>query len=99
MQKQNLSDDSIIRIGKDTHNDEHALGKSNLELLDEIDAMLDAPGAEHNLDIDKLKAHLITLQEKAPVMEDYVPGELLDNLKKQHPEFFSNTSEKEPELF
>lgn len=78
-------DESSIRNRQNVHEADPALEKSNTELLNEIDTMLADPDAEFNLDTDKLKHYLEILQERAPVAEDYVPGEIHSELKKKLP--------------
>lgn len=79
------SDESSIGAGAD---DGRLESMTNAALLDGIDHMLEAPDAERNLNVDELIRHLEKLDERAPLSEDYVPGEVLSDLKDTHPELF-----------
>ena len=91
MLKHNGSDKSAVGTNRDTERMQALRGLSNLELLDGIDKMLDC--GDGLPDADELELYLKTLQEKAPVMEDYDPEAEWNRLMADHPEF---APEEEP---
>ena len=64
--------------------------KSNLQLLNEVEAMLSVPAEE--MDTDRIEEYLSLLQKKAPVTEHYDPEEKWAKLEESHPLIF----EEEP---
>lgn len=64
--------------------------KSNLQLLNEVEAMLSLPAEE--MDTDRIEEYLSLLQKKAPVTEHYDPEEKWAKLEESHPLIF----EEEP---
>lgn len=64
--------------------------KSNVQLLDEIESLINASAEE--MDTDKIEAYLSVLQERAPVTEDYDPEAQWTKLEAEHPLIF----EEEP---
>lgn len=60
--------------------------KSNLQLLDEIEAMLSVPAEE--MDTDRIEEYLSLLQEKAPITAPYDPEEKWADLVESHPLIF-----------
>lgn len=91
MLKHNGSDKSAVGTNRDTERMQALRDLSNLELLDGIDKMLDC--GDGLPDADELELYLKTLQEKAPVMEDYDPEAEWNRLMADHPEF---APEEEP---
>lgn len=91
MLKHNGSDKSAVGTNRDTERMQALRGLRNLELLDGIDKMLDC--GDGLPDADELELYLKTLQEKAPVMEDYDPEAEWNRLMADHPEF---APEEEP---
>lgn len=65
-------------------------GKSNIQLLDEIEELLNVSAEE--MDTDRIEAYLSILQERAPVTEDYDPEAQWTKLEAEHPLIF----EEEP---
>ena len=65
-------------------------GKSNLQLLNEVEAMLSVPAEE--MDTDRIEEYLSLLQKRAPVTEHYDPEEKWAKLEESHPLIF----EEEP---
>lgn len=61
--------------------------RSNQELLQEIEQLLEADAAE--MDTDKLETYLDILQERAPVMEDYDAKAEWEKTKAQYPTLFT----------
>lgn len=57
--------------------------KSNLQLLNEVEAMLSVPAEE--MDTDRIEEYLSLLQKKAPVTEHYDPEEKWAKLEESHP--------------
>lgn len=94
MLEQNHSDESSIRTNQNVHESDSALMKTNTELLQEIEDMLEAPNAEFELDTDKLTHYLEILQDRAPVAEDYVPGEVWETLKSKLGNFSAEESDR-----
>lgn len=64
--------------------------KSNLQLLNEVEAMLSLPAEE--MDTDRIEEYLSLLQKRAPVTEHYDPEEKWAKLEESHPLIF----EEEP---
>ena len=64
--------------------------KSNLQLLNEVEAMLSLPAEE--MDTDRIEEYLSLLQKRAPVAEHYDPEEKWAKLEESHPLIF----EEEP---
>lgn len=64
--------------------------KANLQLLNEVEAMLSLPAEE--MDTDRIEEYLSLLQKKAPVTEHYDPEEKWAKLEESHPLIF----EEEP---
>lgn len=64
--------------------------KSNLQLLNEVEAMLSVPAEE--MDTDRIEEYLSLLQKRAPVAEHYDPEEKWAKLEESHPLIF----EEEP---
>ena len=64
--------------------------KSNLQLLNEVEAMLSVSAEE--MDTDRIEEYLSLLQKKAPVTEHYDPEEKWAKLEESHPLIF----EEEP---
>lgn len=60
--------------------------KSNLQLLNEVEAMLSVPAEE--MDTDRIEEYLSLLQKKAPVTEHYDPEEKWAKLEESHPLIF-----------
>lgn len=65
-------------------------GKSNVQLLDEIEELLNVSAEE--MDTDRIEAYLSILQERAPVTEHYDPAAQWAKLETEHPLIF----EEEP---
>jgi len=61
-------------------------GKSNLQLLNEVEAMLSVPAEE--MDTDRIEEYLSLLQKRAPVAEHYDPEEKWAKLEESHPLIF-----------
>lgn len=57
--------------------------KSNLQLLNEVEAMLSVPAEE--MDTDRIEEYLSLLQKRAPVAEHYDPEEKWAKLEESHP--------------
>lgn len=57
--------------------------KSNLQLLNEVEAMLSVPAEE--MDTDRIGEYLSLLQKRAPVAEHYDPEEKWAKLEESHP--------------
>lgn len=64
--------------------------KSNVQLLDEIEELLNVSAEE--MDTDRIEAYLSILQERAPVTEHYDPAAQWTKLEAEHPLIF----EEEP---
>ena len=96
MLKNNSSDKSAVGTNRDTEELQDLRDFSNLELLDGIDAMLDC--GDGLPDADKLEQYIKTLQEKAPVMEDYDAEAQWNKLMADHPEFDAEEPEAQPEV-
>lgn len=60
--------------------------KSNLQLLNEVEAMLSVPAEE--MDTDRIEEYLSLLQKRAPVAEHYDPEEKWAKLEESHPLIF-----------
>ena len=60
--------------------------KSNLQLLNEVEAMLSLPAEE--MDTDRIEEYLSLLQKRAPVEEHYDPEEKWAKLEESHPLIF-----------
>ena len=60
--------------------------KSNLQLLNEVEAMLSVSAEE--MDTDRIEEYLSLLQKKAPVTEHYDPEEKWAKLEESHPLIF-----------
>jgi len=60
--------------------------KSNLQLLNEVEAMLSVPAEE--MDTDRIEEYLSLLQKRAPVAEHYDPEEKWAKLGESHPLIF-----------
>ncbi len=73
------------------HHEKPTAAKSNTELLDEIDRILNGP--EDKINVDALEAHLAALQDRAPVMEEYDPFDGWSKLQEAHPALFETEYE------
>lgn len=62
---------------------------SNTQLLEEIDRLFET-STDNDLDVDRLEACLATLQERAPVMEDYDPAQAWEKFQTDHPLLFES---------
>ena len=60
--------------------------KSNLQLLNEVEAMLSVSAEE--MDTDRIEEYLSLLQKRAPVAEHYDPEEKWAKLEESHPLIF-----------
>lgn len=60
--------------------------RSNTELLDEIDRIMEQG---ENMDVERVEYLLAVLQERAPVMEDYDPAKQWEKIQEDHPLFFT----------
>lgn len=66
---------------------------SNTELLNEVIEMVEGQSAE-DMDVDAIMERLALLQERAPVPMDHAPGDILEDLEKQHPLIFEELDAK-----
>ena len=66
---------------------------SNTELLNEVIEMVEGQSAEDR-DVDAIMERLALLQERAPVPMDHTPGDILEDLEKQHPLIFEELDAK-----